>query len=122
MKRIAGIASVLLLLAAPVFGAGNKPQTVVIPENVQVGATQVPAGTYKLAWTGAGQDVQATLTQGKKTIVTFAAKAVASKNNAPGVDIDTKVGGSKLKVILLDNVSLRVESAQPPTAAGGGSF
>ena len=63
MKRIAGFASVLLLLATPVFGSGNKPKTVVIPENFQVGTTKVQAGTYKLEWTGTGPEVQATLSQ-----------------------------------------------------------
>jgi hypothetical protein len=122
MKRFAGIASVLFLLAAPMFAANKKPQTVVIPEAVQVGSTKLPAGTYKLAWTGTGPEVQATLTQAGKTVVTFAAKAVETKNNNTGVDIDSNAGVSSLKAILLDNVSIQVESAQSPTAAGGGSL
>jgi hypothetical protein len=119
MKRVAGIASVLVLLAAPMFAANNKPQTVVIPEAVQIGSTNLPAGTYKLAWTGTGPEVQATLTQGGKTVVTFAAKTVATKNGSRGVDVDSRTGVSKLKVILLDNLNVQVDSAQPADAGGG---
>ena len=32
MKRLVGIASLLVLLAAPAFGSSKKPQTVIIPE------------------------------------------------------------------------------------------
>jgi hypothetical protein len=122
MKRFAAVASVLVLLTAPMFGAGNKPKTIIIPENVQVGATKVPAGTYKLEWTGTGPEVQATLSQRGKTVVTFAAKTVTTKNNAPAVDIDTQAGASKLKAILLENLNLQVESAPQPVSAGGGSL
>ncbi len=57
MKRLVGFASMLVLLAAHVFGNSKKPQTVIIPEAVQVGSRQLPAGSYKLAWTGSGPDV-----------------------------------------------------------------
>jgi len=110
MKRFIGFASMLVLLAAPAFGKSTKTQTVVIPQNVQVGSTQLPAGTYKLAYTGSGSDVQVTLTQAGKTVVTFAAKAVEQKNN-PGVDLNTNAGVTRLDSINLDKVSLQVEGA-----------
>ena len=114
MKRFAGIASVLVLLAAPMFGSSKKPQTVIIPENVQIGATKLPAGTYKLAWTGTGQEVQATLSTEKgKAVVTFTAKAVQTKNNNAGVDLVTDAGVINLKAILLDNLSLQIEGSKP---------
>jgi hypothetical protein len=114
MKRLVGIASLLVLLAAPAFGSSKKPQTVIIPQAVEVGTTQLPAGTYKLAWTGsAGSDVQVTLTQDGKTVLTFAAKAVEQKNN-PGVDLNTNAGITTLESINLDTVSLHVEGAPHP--------
>jgi hypothetical protein len=120
MKRFAGIVSVLVLFAAPMFGSSSKkPQTVVIPEAVQVGSTKLPAGTYKLAWTGTGQEVQATLTLAGKTVVTFAAKAIETKNGHPGVDVYTHAGVASLKAILLDKVNLEIESTQQPTGVGG---
>jgi hypothetical protein len=114
MKRLVGFASVLVLLAAPALASSKKPQTVIIPQAVQVGSTQLPAGTYKLAWTGsAGSDVQVTLTQSGKTVLTFAAKAIEQKNN-PGVDVNTIAGISTLVSINLDTVSLDVEGALHP--------
>ena len=108
MNRLATFVSMLVLFAAPAFGAGNKPQTVIIPEKVQVGSTQLAAGTYKLAFTGTGSDVQVTLTQAGKTVITFAAKVVAQKNN-PGVDLNTNAGVTTLEAINLDKVSLQLE-------------
>lgn len=113
MKRFVGIASMLVLLAAPAFGSSKKPQTVIIPQIVQVGSTQLPAGTYKLAWTGSGSDVQVTLTQAGKTVLTFAAKAVEQKNN-PGVDLNTNDGITTLESINLDNVRLQLEGVPHP--------
>jgi hypothetical protein len=113
MSRLAAFASMLVLLAAPAFGAGNKPQTVIIPQAVQVGSTQLPAGTYKLAFTGTGSDVQVTLAQAGKTVLTFAAKAVEQKNN-PGVDLITNAGVTTLEAINLDKVSLQLEGAPHP--------
>ncbi|MGA1984475.1 MAG: hypothetical protein ABSG84_18660 [Acidobacteriaceae bacterium] len=113
MNRLAAFACILVLLAVPAFGAGNKPQAVIIRENLQVGSTQLAAGTYKLAFTGAGSGVQVTLTQAGKTVITFAAKAVAQKNN-PGVNLYTNAGVVNLETINLDKVSLQLEGAPHP--------
>jgi hypothetical protein len=113
MNRLAAFASMLVLFVASAFGVGNKPQTVIIPENVQVGSTQLAAGTYKLAFTGTGSDVQVTLAQAGKTVLTFAAKAVEQKNN-PGVDLITNAGVTTLEAINLDKVSLQLEGAPHP--------
>jgi hypothetical protein len=104
MKRSFGFALMLVLFAAPAF-AGNKPATVVIPQNVQVGSTQLPAGQYELTWTGSGPNVQASLVQEKKTVVTFSAKMVEGKNN-PGVETDSQGGATILDVIRTGKFSL----------------
>lgn len=111
MKRIASFASMLVLLAAPAFAAGNKPQNIEIPQTVQVGTAQLPAGNYKLAYTGTGSNVQVTLTQGKKTVLTFPATAVDKKTANPGVDVVTNGNTTSLKSIFLSNVTLRVGGA-----------
>jgi len=113
MKRFACFTFALVLFAAPMFGSSKKPQTVVIPQNVTVGSTQVSAGTYKLAWTGTEPQVQATLTtKNGKTVATFAAKVIDAKNNNSGVELVTNGGVTNLKGILLENVSLTIESTQ----------
>ena len=109
MKRFLGFALMLVVFAAPAFGS-KKPATVTIPTPVQVGTTQLPAGDYKLAWTGSGSAVQATLTQAGKTVVTFSAKAVDGKNT-PGIETSTQSGNVSLKIIRLDKVSLVLDGA-----------
>jgi hypothetical protein len=114
MKRFLGLASVLVLASAPLFAAANKPQTVIIPQNVAVGSTKLAAGSYKLAYTGTGADVQVTLTQQGKTVATFAATAIDKKTDNPGVDIYTNAGVNNLEAIYLDKVSLQVVGAPHP--------
>jgi hypothetical protein len=110
MKRSFGFALMLVLFAAPAF-AGNKPTTVVIPGNVQVGTTQLPAGQYELTWTGSGSNVQASLVQNKKTVVTFSAKMVEGKND-PSVETDSQGGAAILDVIRTSKFSLILGGGQ----------
>jgi YD repeat-containing protein len=109
MKRFFGFALMLAMIAAPAFGA-NKTQTVSFVEAVTVGTTQIPAGSYKLTWTGSGASVEATLTQGKKTIVTFTAKEIAG-NSQRGLETLNINGVNRLQVIHMDKVGLQLENA-----------
>ena len=110
MKQLAAFASMLVLLAAPAFGAGSKPQNVVIPQAVQIGSTQVPAGNYKLAYTGTG-NVQVTLTQAGKTVLTFPPKEIDKNTVNPGVDLITNGAVTNLQAIHLSKVSFELSSA-----------
>lgn len=109
MKRSLGFALLLALFAIPAF-AGNKPATVDIPQNVQVGSTQLPAGQYELTWTGSGSSVQASLLKNRKTVVTFSAKMVEAKNN-PGVETDSEGATTILNVINTGKFSLILNGA-----------
>ncbi len=109
MKRSFSFALMLVLFAVPAF-AGNKAPTINIPNNVQVGSTQLQAGNYKLTWTGSGSNVQATLLQNEKAVVTFPAKLVEGKN-IPSVETTTRDGSPVLNQINTDKFSLIVESA-----------
>jgi hypothetical protein len=109
MKRSFGFALLLVLFAVPAF-AGNKAPIVDIPQNVQVGSTQIPAGQYELTWTGSGSNVQATLLLDKKTVVTFSAKMVEGKNN-PGVETNSQGGATILDVIHTSKFSLTLSGA-----------
>ena len=112
MKRFLGIALALALLAAPAF-AGKKSPTVTIPQTVQIGSTTIPAGDYKVTWTGSGPSVQVTLQQKEKTVATFSARAIAGKNTA-GVSTDKQGGVVVLQAIQLNDVSLVLENSLTP--------
>ena len=109
MKRFFGIALTLVLFAAPAF-ASKKPPTVTIPATVQVGSTQLPAGDYKLTLTGSGSNVQVTLSQNEKAVVTFPAKAIGAKNNA-GVETHAQGNVEVLDTIQLSNLTLVLQGA-----------
>ena len=109
MKRFFGFALLLVLFSVPAF-AGKNSDTVNIPSKVTVGTTQIPAGSYKLTWTGSGSDVQLTLASGK-TLVTVPAKVVAEKNGATGVITNTESGAEVLRTIHLSKLSLVLSGA-----------
>jgi len=107
MKRFFGLLLMIVLVSAPAF-AGTKPQTVTFPGTVQIGSTQVPAGDYKLAWTGSGPSVQVTLTRQGKTVATFTAKVIDGKST-PGLETVTRSGAAFVQTIHLNNATLELE-------------
>jgi len=111
MKRLIGFAMILALFSVPALAGDSKSQTVTIPEKVQVGSTQLPAGDYKVTWTGSGSSVQVSLAQNKKTVVTVQAKAVEKKNNHNGVITSNQGGVSVLQSIELSGTSLMLQDA-----------
>jgi len=113
MKRFFGFALILALSAVPALAATNS-QSVTFAGAVKVGSTQLPAGSYKVTWTGAGPAVQVTLTQGKKTLATVQAKVVEQKNNHNGVTTNTQGGVDVVQAIQLNNVSLVLDSTPAP--------
>ena len=114
MKRSFAIAFLLVLFALPSFAA-NKPQVVTFTGATQVGSTQLPAGEYKVTWTGTGKDVQVTIAAKGKPSVTAKAQLVNEKHDYTGVSV-TKVNGTQvLDGILLPNVTLSLQSASSIT-------
>jgi len=110
MKRFFGFALLLALFSVPAFAAKNS-DTVRIPSKVTVGTTQIPAGSYKLTWTGSGPDVQLTLARDRKTLVTVPAKVVAEKNDSNSVVTNTESGTEVLRAIHLSKLSLVLSGA-----------
>jgi hypothetical protein len=110
MKRFFGFALLLVLFSVPAFASKNS-DTLSIPSKVTVGTTQIPAGSYKLTWTGSGSDVQLTLAKDGKTLVIVPAKVVAEKNGAIGVVTSTESGAEVLRTINLSKMSLVISDA-----------
>jgi hypothetical protein len=114
MKRTFAIAFLLVLFAIPSFAA-NKPQVVTLTGTVQVGSTQLPAGEYKVTWTGTGNDVQITIAAKGKPTVTAKAQLVNEKHDYTGVST-TKVNGTEvLDAILFPNVTLAIHNGSSIT-------
>ena len=113
MKRFFGYALMLTLIAAPAFAAKNS-QSLNFASPVKVGATEIPAGDCKVTWSGAGDNVQVTITE-KGNTLTVPAKLVAEKHNHKGYVVSRQSGVDQLQTIQLSDISLQFESA---TASG----
>jgi hypothetical protein len=107
LKHLFGYAIIFASLSISAFAAKNS-QTVRLSTPVKVGTTQLPAGEYKVSWTGTGPSVQVTIAQSGKTSVTVPAKAVESKNGHTAVLTSSASGDNVLQSIELDNLTLQI--------------
>jgi hypothetical protein len=90
MKRLLYSAAILALISVPAFAAKNS-KSVTLPEAVTVGSNQLPAGDYKVTWTGTGSNVQVTLTQTDKYAAqstTVTAKVIEGSESHTGFAVD----------------------------------
>jgi len=110
MKRFFGYAIILTLLSVPAFAAKNS-QNITISSPVKVGNTQLPAGQYKVTWTGTAPAVQVTIAAKGLGTVTVPAKEVDTKNGRVALQINSANGVSVLQAIQLDNLTLQIENA-----------
>ena len=108
MKRLLYSAAILALVSVPAFAAKNS-QTVSFPEAVTVGSTQLPAGDYKITWTGTGANVQVTLIEKDKFSAkptTVVAKAVDAAESHNGFTVDRQGNVNTLQTLQLGKTTL----------------
>ena len=111
MKRYIGLAIALLALSLPAFAAKNSA-SVTLATPVTIGSTKLAAGDYNISWTGADANVQVTIAQNGKKVVTVPAKLVNAKNGYTSIDTATENGSTVVKEILLDKLTLDLSAAQ----------
>lgn len=111
MKRFFGYAIILASLSVPAFAAKNS-QNVTLSSPVTVGSTKLPAGQYKVSWTGTGSTVQVTIAAKGLATVTVPAKAIESKNDRVAVQLDSANGVNVLESIMLNDLTLQISGAK----------
>ena len=79
-KRVLAFTFILASLPFAANAASKNTARVVLDDTVTVGTTDVPKGTYKLAWTGTDPNVQVTFTNGNWS-KTFPAHIVEQRND-----------------------------------------
>jgi hypothetical protein len=86
VKRIWGIA-LLLLASCPVpLVAAKNSHVFFLPADVRVGDLQIPHGQYEVTWTEpAGSQVQLTLKADGKKPITVSGRLIAEKHSEAGV-------------------------------------
>jgi hypothetical protein len=113
MKRFLGIAIVVSSLSIPAFAAKSS-QTITLATPVTIGSANLPAGQYKLSWTGNAPEVQVTLEQknvSKPATATLPAKLVTEKHERTQLTTGSKGGVNTLETIQFKDVTLNFTSA-----------
>src|SRR3974390_2981941 len=101
MKRFIGFAIILSSLSIPAFAAKNS-QTINLATPVTIGSANLPAGQYKLSWSGTAPDVQVTLEQknvSKPATATLPAKLVTEKHDRTQLTTGSKDGVNTLQSV-----------------------
>ena len=116
MKRFSSLLILSTLLAVGAFAANEGSGRVTLDSAVKVGSTELPAGNYKVTWTGSGENAQVTLKQGK-TSATTTAKVVEVRRNNDAIATKSENGSKVLTEIQFHDTTL-VLNPTPIQAAG----
>jgi len=98
MKRFANLMILLTMVAATAFAGDGGSGKIRFDSAVKVGSAELPAGDYKVTWTGSGDNTQVTLKQGKTT-ATATAQLLEVRRNADAVSTKSENGSRVLTEI-----------------------
>jgi hypothetical protein len=96
LRSLAVVAALAAMCSLSAFARDTNRHSVEILDAVQVGNTQLRAGTYQVQWQGTGPDVQVNFIQHGKTVATAAGTL---KTNDPQVVQDSVVVNSSRKTL-----------------------
>ena len=94
MKRLFILMIFLTAISLTAFAANRNSGTVTFTEPVKVGATELPAGSYNVTWTGPSESARVTMKQGKTTATTTA-QVKEERNSQNSFEI-TEENGSRV--------------------------
>jgi hypothetical protein len=105
-KRALAFTFILAILPFAANAASKNSANIVLDNNVTVGTTELPKGTYKVVWTGTDPNVQVTFTNhnGSKTVP---AQIVEGRNNTEAELTDVKDNKTFLTAIQLKDATLK---------------
>ena len=115
MRRFASLIVLSTLIATAAFAADSGSGKIRLDTAVKVGATELPAGDYKVTWTGSGANTEVTLTQGK-TKVTLPAQLVEVSRNSDAVSTRNENGSRVLTEIQFQKQTLVLQNVPSPVA------
>src|ERR1700688_4749823 len=105
-KRVLSFTFILAFLPFAANAASKNSANVELDNNVTVGTTELPKGTYKVVWTGTDPNVQVTFTHGNWT-TTVPAHIVEGRNNIEAEMTDVKDNKTFLTALELRNATLQ---------------
>jgi hypothetical protein len=105
-KRVLAFTFILAFVPFAANAASKNSANVVIDNNVTVGTTELPKGTYKVVWTGTDTNAQVTFTHGNWT-KTVPAHIVEGRNNMEARLTDVKDNKTFLTALEFRNATLQ---------------
>ena len=111
MKRFSTLLILATLVSVAAFAAESGSGKIHLSNSVKVGSTELPAGDYKVTWSGSGDKAQVTLTQGKNVATTTARIEAAHQNN-DSVTVTSPNGERVLNEIQVHGTTLVLQNAQ----------
>ena len=106
MKRVLAFTFIFAFLPFVANAASKSCGKVVIDEDVMVGTTELPKGTYKVVWTATDTNAQVTFTRGNWT-KTVPAHVVEGRNNIEAKMTDVKGNKTFLTALQFHNATLQ---------------
>ncbi len=116
MKRLSSLLILSTIISVAAFAADGGSGKLHLDNAVKVGSTELPAGDYKVTWTGSGDNTQVTLKQGK-TEATTSAQLVDVRRKNDAIATKTENGSSVLTEIQFRDKTLVLR--EPASQAAG---
>lgn len=111
MKRFSTLLILATLVSVAAFAAESGSGKIHLTNSVKVGSTELPAGDYKVTWSGSGDKAQVTLTQGKN-VATATARVEAAHQNNNSVTVTSPNGDRFLDEIQVHGTTLVFQNGQ----------
>jgi hypothetical protein len=108
IKYTALLTTLALLFAVSAFARDKNQHSVELSDSVQVGGTQLPAGSYKLEWEGTGPEIKVNFVRDGKTVATV--PGTLKTNDARVVHNDIVINTNNADVKRLEEVDFAHES------------
>ncbi len=118
------LAGTSLLFSASAFAGNGGKKSLHIDTNVTVEGKPLPAGDYKVEWSGTGPDVKVNILKGKETVASVSAHAVSlpAPNKQDGYSATAAKDGSRSLTTLFfsgEKYDLEIGQASAVNAAPG---
>ncbi len=97
LKYLAVLSSFAVLSSIGALAADNNKHSVKLPESLQIGSTELKAGSYQVEWHGAGPAIQVSFLQNGSTVAAVPATLQMHDKEVTQDDIviDTTSANSK---------------------------
>ena len=115
MKKSSVFMTFFALMAVAAFAADSGTGKIHLASAVNVGSNKLPAGDYKVSWTGNADNAQVTLTQGKVSATT-SAKVVDARHRSDAVVTKSDNGAQILTEIQFQDKTLVLNQADVASA------